>query len=157
MRWQTIGWLFAGALTLHNAEEGLWLLPWAKRRGYWRIPVSIAQARIVLVLLTLLAYGCAWLSAIGNRAGIYLLCGVALTMLLNVLVPHLIASIALRTYSPGTGTAVALNLPMTCWLLHRAFVEQRITPHTFAWAGPAVVVGILALIPLLFLLLKAER
>jgi hypothetical protein len=157
MRWQTVGWLFAGALTLHNIEEGVWLLPWAQRRGYWRFPVSIAQARIVLALLTTLTYGCAWLSATGNLIGTYLLCGLALTMLLNVLVPHLIATIALRTYSPGTGTAVALNLPLTCWLLHQAFAEKRITPRPFAWAGPAVVVGILALIPLLFLAVRYVR
>jgi hypothetical protein len=78
-------------------------------------------------------------------------------MLLNVVVPHLIATIALRAYSPGTGTAVFLNLPVSWVLLHRVAREGHITTRTFAWAGPAVVAGILILIPLLFLLMKLKR
>jgi hypothetical protein len=153
-RWRTTVWLFAVALTLHNAEEAIWLPAWAKKRGYWRISATIGEARFVLLVLTILVYLCAWLAAAGSTAGTYLICGCALTMLLNVFLPHLAATITLRQYAPGTGTAVFLNLPVTCWLLRRALLERRITIRTFSWAGPTVVLAILALIPILFFLCR---
>jgi hypothetical protein len=48
-------------------------------------------------------------------------------MLLNVPVPHLLATVALRSYTPGLATAVALNLPVTV-LLRSAFLEGYVRP-----------------------------
>jgi hypothetical protein len=155
MSWQALGWLFAGAVTLHNAEEAIWLPAFSRKKGYWRISLTVAQVRGLLLLLTILAYVCAWLSAAGNVVGMYLLCSYAVVMLVNVLVPHLIATIALREYTPGTGTALCLNLPVSWLLLHQAFAEKRIAPRTFAWEGPLLV--ILVITPLLFLLVKARK
>jgi hypothetical protein len=150
--WRASVWLFAAALTLHNAEEAVWLPAWSQEKGYWRIPATIGEARFVLLVLTILAYLCAWLAGAGSPTGTYLICGCALTMLLNVFLPHVAATIALRQYAPGTATAVLLNLPATCWLLRRALLERRITLQTFSWVGPAVILAILGLIPLLFFL-----
>jgi hypothetical protein len=71
-------------------------------------------------------------------------------MLLNVLFPHVVASLVLRRYMPGTATAVLLNLPVTIGLLGRAFREGYVEPRAFLIFGPMVVIGIVGSIPLLF-------
>lgn len=94
----------------------------------------------------------AWLATVQGREsfGAYLVAGYALAMLLNVLLPHLLATVAMRRYMPGTATAVLLNLPVTIYVLTLGFREGYIEPHTFLIFGPVVVVGIIALILLLF-------
>ena len=44
-------------------------------------------------------------------------------MLLNVVFPHLLATLALGRYAPGLGTALVGILPVTSTLLWRAFRE----------------------------------
>ena len=44
----------------------------------------------------------------------------ALILLANVMVPHVPAAIALGGYAPGVVTAVALNLPLSLWILWTA-------------------------------------
>ncbi len=155
--WPAICWLFAAAITLHNTEEGIWLPTWSQQKGYWRISATVTEARLVLALLTVFAWISAWLAAKGSTFGIYLVCGGALLMLLNVFLPHLIATIALRQYAPGTATALLFNLPLSCRLLFLAITEKRISTRTFAWAGPAVVALVLAVIPLLFFLTRHAK
>lgn len=149
-----VGWLFAASVTLHNIEEGIWLPAWSKKIGYWRISATVTEARLVLLMLTLLAWVATWLAAVGSTFGTYLLCGYALIMLLNVFIPHLIATIALWRYAPGTATALLFNFPVSCRLLFLAITGKRISPRTFVWAGPVLVVLGLAIIPLLFLLAR---
>jgi len=71
-------------------------------------------------------------------------------MLLNVLVPHLLATVALRRYMPGLATAIALNLPVTIVLLRRAFAEGYVRFPRFAYFGVLVCVALVASIPALF-------
>jgi hypothetical protein len=82
--------------------------------------------------------------------GAYLLCGYALAVLLNVLFPHVLATMIMRRYAPGTATAVLFNLPVTVALLRRALMEGYIDSKTFVWVGPVVTLTIVALIPILF-------
>jgi hypothetical protein len=51
---------------------------------------------------------------------------------------------------PGTATAVLLNLPFGLLYLLQALAQGHIKPRVFYWAGPVVVVCILASIPVLF-------
>lgn len=85
-----------------------------------------------------------------ESVGAYLIAGYALAMLMNVLFPHLLATLIMRRYAPGTAMALLLNLPVTVLLLHRGFQENYIRLSTFIWAGPLVVAAILGTIPLLF-------
>jgi hypothetical protein len=71
-------------------------------------------------------------------------------MLINVVFPHLLATLVMRRYAPGTATAIALNLPITSMLLYQSFKEGFIDKSEFIYVGPLVVVGILLLIPGLF-------
>jgi hypothetical protein len=76
MSWPALGWVFAGALTVHNAEEGIWLPAFARKRGYWRIPVTTTEMRFVLMVLTLAAWACAWWAVVGSVLGL-ICCAVA--------------------------------------------------------------------------------
>jgi uncharacterized protein with HXXEE motif len=154
MNFVLLSWLFALAVTLHNAEEG-WLLPaWSRSAGRWHQPVGTGEFRFAVGILTVLAYLAAGLSASGGKesVGTYLLAGYALAMLLNVVFPHVLATIALRRYAPGTATALLLNLPVTVLLLSTAIQAGYIQLAQFLWVGPSVSAGLLGTIPLLFAL-----
>jgi Protein of unknown function with HXXEE motif len=154
MNFILLSWLFALAVTLHNAEEG-WLLPaWSRSAGHWHQPVGTGEFRFAVGILTVLAYFAAGLSASSGKksVGTYLLAGYALAMLLNVVFPHVLATIALRRYAPGTATAVLLNLPLTVLLLSTAIQAGYIQLAQFLWVGPLVTGGLLGALPLLFAL-----
>jgi len=147
-----LAWLFALAITVHNIEEALLLPDWSKTAGKWHRPVGVREFRFAVSVLTVLAYGAVgWAHLCGKESmGAYALSGYALAMLLNVLLPHVIATAATRRYAPGTLTALLFNLPVTILLLRQGFQEGYIHIQRFAWAGPLVVAGILASIPVLF-------
>ena len=146
--------LFAIAVTIHNIEEAVWLPRWSESAGRWHHPVNAREFRFAVVVLTVLAYVVSFLAVLGGRGsiGAYLVAGYALAMLLNVAFPHIAATMALRSYAPGTATALLLNLPVTICLLRRAILEHYIAWSRFVWIGPLVVVVMLALIPFLFAL-----
>ncbi|MBK8456944.1 MAG: HXXEE domain-containing protein [Phyllobacteriaceae bacterium] len=145
-------WFFVAATTLHNLEEAIWLPAWSRRAGRWHAPVGAAEFRFAVLALTLTAALVAGLAQFQGpeSIGVYLLAGYALAMLLNVLVPHLGATIAMRRYMPGTATALLFNLPAAAFVVSTAFREGWISTPTFYWAGPAVVLAIMASIPALF-------
>lgn len=105
-----------------------------------------------MTILTVGAYVAAYLAATGGKesVGAYLVTGYAFAMLLNVLFPHVLATVFMRRYAPGAATAVLLNLPITLLLLSQGLEEGYINLHVFAWVGPLVVIGIVAVIPALF-------
>jgi hypothetical protein len=145
-------WLFVFVVATHNLEEAIWLPAWSRTVGRWYRAVGSTEFRFAVIILTLLAVVSAWLATVQGKAsfGAYLVSGYALAMLLNVLVPHVAASVVLRSYMPGTATAVLLNLPVAIGLLSRAFREGYIELHAFLVWGPMVVIGIVVSIKLLF-------
>ena len=152
MTFPLLSWLFAGAITLHNLEEALLLPGWSQSAGRWHHPVGVREFRFAVGVLTALAYIAAVLSVVGGKesVGAYFIAGYALAMLVNVLFPHLLATLVMRRYAPGTATALLLNLPVTVLLLYRGFQDSYIRLPAFLWAGPLVVAAILGSIPLLF-------
>ncbi len=159
MSFSLLCWLFAVAITLHNLEEALWLPQWSKSVGRWHHPVGAWEFRFAVGVLTALAYGAAYLAVVSGRetVGAYLISGYALSMLMNVLFPHLLATILMRRYAPGTATALLLNLPVTLLLLYQGFQQSYIRLSTFIWAGPLVVAAILGSIPILFAIGRSYR
>ena len=152
MSFETLAILFVVVIAIHNAEEA-WLLPdWSAGAGKWHVPVGAFEFHFALCVLTFAAALAAAAAIIGGREsiGAYLVSGYALAMLINVLVPHLAATIALRTYAPGTATALLLNLPVTSALMLKAIGDGYVAPNTFAWAGPAVTLAVALSIPVLF-------
>ncbi|MGV8081126.1 MAG: HXXEE domain-containing protein [Syntrophales bacterium] len=147
--WQ---WLFPVAVTVHNLEEAVLLPAWSQRAGRWHRPVEPFAFRFAVAVLTVLAYAAtAWSAAGGAESiGAYLLSGYALAMLLNVFLPHLLATVALRRYVPGLATALLCNLPVTAGLLQAAFAEGYVKLPTFAYYAVPVCLGLVASIPFLF-------
>lgn len=146
--WQ---WLFPLAVTLHNLEEGIWLPSWSRSAGRWQRAVHPGAFRFAVAVLTLLALLVTWWSveAGAESVGVYLLAGYAAAMLVNVAVPHLIASLVLRRYMPGLGTALLLNLPVTVGLLVSAVDGGYVHFPLVAYVGAGVTVVLLASIPVL--------
>ena len=142
-----LGWLFALGVAAHNAEEA-WLLPsWPGRPRFRWAAVEAGPFRFAAALLSLVALLAAWLAGVGgaHSLGAYFIAGYAAAMVLNVFLPHLAATVALRTYAPGTATALLFNLPLGGWLAYRLLAERWIEPSVFAVSGPLTVLGIAAL------------
>jgi hypothetical protein len=137
-------WLFPIAVTLHNAEEAIWLPGWSKRAVLWRNPVMPGSFRFAAAVFTVLAFAVTWLSASSGKQSVwtYLAFGYMAAMLANVLIPHLALTIALRSYMPGLATAAALNLPVLPLLLVFAFQEGYVS----GWKAVAYAVGVAAML-----------
>ena len=130
----------------------MWLPGWSKTAGRWHPAVGKTEFRFAVFVLTALAGVAAWLATVQGKAsfGAYLVAGYALAMLLNVLFPHLLATLVLRRYMPGTATALLFILPVTAGLIMLGVRDNYIEARTFLIYGPLVVLGIIALIPVLF-------
>jgi hypothetical protein len=145
-------WLFPIVITLHNAEEAIWLPGWSKRVGFWKTPASPGAFRFAVAILTALAFAVTWLSGQSGKQSIwtYLAFGTMAAMLVNVLVPHLAATIARRSYMPGVVTAVALNLPVLSLLVVMALREGYVSGWKAAVYSVVVAGLLVAAIPALF-------
>jgi len=145
-------WMFPVAIALHNLEEAIWLPAWSKIAGKWHRPVSSSAFRFAVAVLTALAVVVtAWAVLAGPQSvGAYLLAGYALAMLLNVVMPHVLATMVLRRYMPGLSTALALNLPVTILLLRSSFAQGYVSFPTFVYYGVAVCAALVISIPVLF-------
>jgi hypothetical protein len=152
MAFETLSGLFVAAVTAHNLEEAVWLPAWSRYAGKWHPEVTSFQFRFAVGVLTALAALAALLAVLQGKAsaGAYLLSGYALAMALNAAFPHLLASLAMRRYMPGTATALLLNLPIAIALIRTALDEGYIILPLFLLTGPVVVVAIVISIPLLF-------
>ena len=148
----TIGWLFTCGVLAHNTEETLYLPAWSLRAGRFYKPVSVSVFRFATILLSGLFVIVTAVASFTQPAGLaaYLMAGYVLAMVLNVFVPHILATILMRRYMPGTVTALLFNFPLGLLYLARALAEQHIQLPTFYWAGPVVVAAMLALLPVLF-------
>jgi hypothetical protein len=151
VRFASLQWLFPVVIFLHNLEEAVWLPAWANRTGFWRTPVSPRVFRFVVTVLTALTWAVTWLSV---RSGAqtfstYLMFGCVVATLANAIYPHLTLSIARRGYMPGTATAVALNLPVSSFLLVSALSERQVS----GWKSVAYAAGVPALVLVLLVVL----
>lgn len=90
---------------------------------------SALQIRASLVLLTIGAFVVTYLSSQKGAQSVwaYLLFGGIVTMLVNVVVPHVPAALVVRQYAPGVVTAVAINLPLMTYLAWLAVRDRWVT------------------------------
>jgi hypothetical protein len=152
MSFRNLLWLFPIVVTLHNAEEAIWLPGWSKRAVLWHRPVTPGSFRFAVTVLTVLAFAVTGLSDLSGKqsAWTYLAFGYMATVLANVLIPHIAFTVALRSYMPGVATAVALNLPVLSLLVALAIREGYVS----GWKSVAYSVGVagmlLASIQILF-------
>lgn len=157
LSFRSMEWLFPLAIALHNAEEAIWLPGWSKRTGRWHDPIAPGVFRFAIVILTALAFVLTGLSFESGRETVwtYLVFGYMAAMLANVLIPHIMASIATRSYMPGLATGMAVNLPVFSLLIVLALRQECVSGGKAA-AYFAGMTGLLLLsIPAFFKLGKA--
>ncbi len=156
MSFQNLQWLFPIVITLHNAEEAVWLPGWSQHAGRWHAPVAPGVFRFAVIVFTALAFALTWLSARSGKQTVwsYLIFGYMVAMLANALVPHIAVIIAMRQYMPGVATAALLNLPALALLLILALREGYVSGWRAAEYSVAVPVLLLISIPALFKLGK---
>lgn len=112
--------LFGIGVTLHNLEEAVFLASWNRAHlKWWFTPNSkIYWALTSLVSVVI------WVAVVGVRVSPEsthwqcALAGFAMAMAINAVLPHFVISIVKRSYSPGAGTGMLLNLPLGILLVH---------------------------------------
>ena len=116
----------AAAFAGHNFEEGL---AYPAMRGDiaarvhelglpWWSPQGAAFSAALLALTLAASAAMLWAArSPPTRAKRTLIRALAWVMLANVLLPHVPAAFALRGYTPGLVTALAVNLPLSLWIL----------------------------------------
>lgn len=157
MSFRNLVWLFPIVVTLHNVEEAIWLPDWSNRVGFWKTPITLGAFRFAVAVLTALAFAVTWLSAQSGKQSTwtYLAFGYMAAMLVNVVIPHLAATVARRSYMPGVVTAVALNLPVLSLLVVMALREGYVSGGKAAVYSVVVAGSLVAAIPALFKLGRA--
>jgi len=152
MSFGNLQWLFPIVVTLHNAEEAIWLPGWSKRAVFWRSPVAPGSFRFSVAVLTVLAFAITWLSAESGKQTVwtYLAFGCMAVTLANVLIPHIALTVAHRSYMPGVATAVTLNLPVLSLLVVMALKEGYVSGVRAAEYSVGVAGLLLLFIPALF-------
>ena len=159
MGWVTfenLYFLFLVAVTLHNLEEAVSVPDWSQQPGRWRPPVEKIPFRFAVLVLTLVAYLCAFLGLMGGKqsVGVYLFGGYVFAVLVNVFIPHSLAAVRTKQYVPGLGTALALNLPVCSALLFLLYRQEYLSIWPLAIIGTLFAAGS---IPLIHLLLRIGK
>jgi hypothetical protein len=152
-------WLVPAAITLHNLEEAIWLPAWSRSaaeglRGAdrWRRPVGTWSFRFAVAVLTAVAWGVAWLAHRDGPDGLgfYLLASYALGQGLNVVMPHLVVTLATGAYAPGLATGLLFVLPASVAFLMDAFTAPNFDVLRFIIVAVIFIPLMLLAIPLSF-------
>lgn len=142
MDFRRLQWLFPIAVTLHNAEEAIWMPGWAANhlKNVVGRPPGATEIRAALVVLTVVAFVATCLSVRRGPESVwaYLTFGYIIAMLANVFVPHVPAAIVVRGYAPGVVTAVLINLPVMSFLAVRMVRERWVS----GWKAAGFGVGV---------------
>ena len=111
---------FLLGFTLHNIEEALWLPKWSRYAKKYHKEVGEKEFRFALIVVTALGYLITLQQLILGPENVVsqdIFLGFVLVMACNAIFPHLMASIVLRKYAPGTLTGLLLNLPIGLYIL----------------------------------------
>jgi hypothetical protein len=123
--------LFGIGVTLHNLEEAMYLVSWA--RSHVKLPFE-PNPRAYWIVTSLVSVAI-WIPIVGvcvSKESAHFqsaLSGFALVMAINAVLPHFALSLAKHSYSPGTATGMLFNLPLGVLLIHaqlRAHAASRV-------------------------------
>jgi len=144
--------LFILGFTLHNIEEAIWLPGWSKHAGRYHREVSENEFRFAVIVVTAMGYLITFQYFLFSHVypvSKYIFLGFVLMMVLNVIFPHIAASIVLKRYAPGTITGVLLNWPMGIYILSEG-IKERSDPGYIIIAALIITAVFLFMIKLLF-------
>ena len=146
-------WSVPVAILLHNIEEAIWLPEWTNQHaGRWHKPVKSTEFRFAVAVLTLLAFLLAGLTQIFDFGSLWhhLLGAYALGQAINILMPHLVATLVTKHYAPGLITGLVFVLPAAWVFLNHGFTHDYLKPATFSLSAVIFIPTVLLSIPLLF-------
>jgi hypothetical protein len=142
--------LLALAVTLHNAEEMIWLPglsnPYLLRLGVGSVAFRFAATAIALLF---------WLAAFALLSGMPvagILAGFAGAMIFNAVLPHMALTVAMRRYHPGTATAWLLVVPAATTFIAATGGLGALTDRAYLIGAVAGLVGLAVSLPLLLTL-----
>ena len=149
-------WLFPVAFAIHNIEEALWLPAFSKSAGKFHKPVNSFEFVFAVIVLTLLSIIITFLFYQNGKQSItcYLYFAFNFGMLLNVLHPHLTATVVLKKYCPGLITGILFLIPATTYILIYGYQNQYFLFPEFWIITIPFAVLVVSSIPVLF---KAGR
>jgi drug/metabolite transporter (DMT)-like permease len=140
--------LFLLSFSLHNIEEALWLPAWSKHAERYHKKVTENEFRFAVIIVTAIGYLITFQYFLfpGNQISKFIYSGFVLMMVANAIFPHMLATIALRRYAPGTITGVMLNVPVGAYILtEKINIRDDIT---------GLIIGCAAVSFIILLLLK---
>ena len=108
--------LFLLGFPLHNTEEAVWFPKWSRQAKKYQNPVEPNEFIFAVIIITILGYllsGADFLFGSPGDFFNYLYLGFIGMMGINAIVPHLIATFAVKKYAPGLITGLLLNLPLS--------------------------------------------
>jgi hypothetical protein len=111
--------LFILGFSLHNIEEAIWLPQWPKNTKTYHKEVSANEFGFAVIVITAIGYLITFqyfLFASKVSISKYIFLGFVLTMMINVIFPHVISWVVSKKYAPGTLTGLLLIWPIGFYL-----------------------------------------
>ena len=133
-------WLIPIFLTIHNMEEAPFMEGWSRRLPRnLSLTITKRQFVVAVIFITIAGFAFTYIGVeyLANRTGYLLVLGMQTILFVNAFVPHIVATIRFRMYSPGVISAMLITLPFSLYLFGRA-LEEKIMD----WAQFWVLLGI---------------
>lgn len=143
---------FCLAITLHNIEEAIWLPQWSQLGQPFHKSVTPDEFHFAVIIITAFAYLSSFLfmyfpeSKFTRR----LFIGFLGAMIINAFLPHVLATILIKSYAPGLITALLLNIPINLLILYNLSAEKKTSIKEIFVSSIVVGIVLLSSIPLLF-------
>lgn len=114
--------LFVLAISIHNTEEALWLPAWSNQKNKFHKPTDTEEFRFAVLAVTILALLATafYLVFPDSKITSTLYFGFVGAMMVNVVFPHLVATIAMKKYAPGVVSGLFVLLPVNGLILYKA-------------------------------------
>lgn len=147
--------LFLFAFTIHNLEEGIWLVrQQSSEKSKVKMHKTVTQDEFLFGLfwVTSLAYLITALYIFYPEVGMFKFAyfGFVGAMILNILFPHLISTLIERYYSPGLFTGLVAIIPINSLIVKTALEVGTITILQFIISTLIMAFLLLLSIPISF-------
>jgi hypothetical protein len=153
IHYKRVIWILAMTETLHNIEEAIWLPAWSQTAGTWHPSVTAFEFRFAVTAITILFYIIIYyFSKYDTKLTKYLMGGALVMILINVFMPHLLATIFLAHYAPGVVTGILFNIPAALYLLRRGMREGFFSTRILVLGAIGFTFVVAPLLPGLFVI-----
>ena len=138
--------LFILAISIHNIEEALWLPAWSKCAKRFHRQIGQQEFGFAVLVVTIFALLATSAFIMFPQIGIvkYIYFGFLGAMMVNVIFPHIVATIVLRKYAPGLISGLLLILPINGGVIYQSINKGVMTFWEIVIS--TIIVGALLLI-----------